>query len=316
MRAILAYDDSAGAQTARDLLANIGLPAGSAITMATVLQQATDVFAAPGFSDVGTAEAEALLVADLQRMLIAAAAPFGARFRVDTCVLRGRPASSLVAEAESMRTDLIVSGSRGHGPFASVLLGSVSTELVDHAPCAVLVARHPKVQRLVIGVDGSDSALHAVDLVETWPFLAALPVVVTSVAANESAWASAIGPSLVGEWPVAVDDLNQEALELAEQNARTVARRLAEAGVSVTVDVRRGDAADQLVAAADSHGADLIVIGSRGLGTWSRLLIGGVAHKVVQHARQSVLVTRHVPQHASGVSDTKSDAAEDAMARV
>jgi nucleotide-binding universal stress UspA family protein len=311
MRVLLAYDDSAGARTARDLVAGIDLPEGSTITLATVLQQPMDVFGASGFGSTEAVEASAMLAADLQGMLIAASAPFRPRFRVDHRVLRGRPAQAIVAEAKSIGSDLIVTGSRGHGPFASVLLGSVSTEIVDHAPCPVLVARRAQLRRLVVGADGSEGSLHAVELVRTWPALAGLPTVVTSVAANEGAWESAVGPSLVGEWPVALDDLNREAMEFANASAQAAGDQLTGSGMDACVEVRRGDAADQLIAAADTHGADLIVIGSRGLGTWSQLLLGSVAHKVVQHARQSVLVVRATP-HSPGAA--ASEPAGDAIA--
>ena len=308
MRVLLAYDDSAGARTARDLLAGIALPEGSTITLATVLQQPMDVFGASSFGSSEAVEASAVLAADLQEMLITASAPFRPRFRVDHRVLRGRPALAIVAEASAIRADLIMTGSRGHGPFASVLLGSVSTEIVDHAPCPVLVARRPQVSRVVVGADGSDGALRAVELVRTWPALAALPIVVTSVAANQGAWESAVGPSLVGEWPVALDDLNREALESATRSAQTAADRLIGDGIDACVEVRRGDAADQLIGAADAHAADLIVIGSRGLGTWSQLLLGSVAHRVVQHARQSVLVVRDATQSGGATADEPSRA--------
>lgn len=316
MRVMLAYDDSAGARTARDLVANMNLPAGSTITLTTVLQPVSDVFGAPGLETAENAEAASMLIADLQEMLTDASAPFRPRFRLDQRILRGRPATALVAEAGSIHPDLMVCGSRGHGPFASVLLGSVSTELVDHAPCPVLVARRPDLQRVVLGVDGSDAARHAVELIRAWPFLAALPVVVTSVALNEKAWASTVGPALVGEWPVAIDELNQEARALAQQNADDAVHLLAEAGIEATMDVRCGDPADELIVGAEGHGADLIVIGSRGMGIWSRVLMGSVAHKVVQYAKQSVLVTRQAtPPAAATLSDAVGDAVPGLMAR-
>jgi nucleotide-binding universal stress UspA family protein len=54
--------------------------------------------------------------------------------------LDGDPASELTREcAEGV--DLLVVGSRGYGPLARVLLGSVSRKVVQDAPCPVLVVR-------------------------------------------------------------------------------------------------------------------------------------------------------------------------------
>lgn len=54
-------------------------------------------------------------------------------------VIEGRPAAVLLEEAQ--QADMIVVGSRGRGGFASLLLGSVSQQLVHHAPCPVVVVR-------------------------------------------------------------------------------------------------------------------------------------------------------------------------------
>jgi nucleotide-binding universal stress UspA family protein len=307
MRVLLAYDDSAGARTARDLVANMDLPDGSTVTMATVLEGMSEVFGASTFATAQTHEADAMLIADLQEMLVTASLPFRPRLRVDCRVLRGRPAASLLAEAEFTHPDLIVTGSRGHGPYASVLLGSVSTELVDHATCPVLVARHSVASRLVIGTDGSPSASHAVDVLAGWRSIAKVPAVVTAVAPGEDLWEGAFGPGMMVEWPSTLEDLKRETLDQARRNADVAAEQLNAAGIAASVVVRRGDAADQLISVANSHGADLIVVGSRGLGTWSRLLLGSVARKVVQHARQSVLVIHQATAVANSDSTPQTD---------
>lgn len=56
-------------------------------------------------------------------------------------VVRGHPAQVLLDAAAG--ADLLVVGSRGHGGFAGMLLGSVSEHVAAHAPCPVLVIRHP-----------------------------------------------------------------------------------------------------------------------------------------------------------------------------
>jgi nucleotide-binding universal stress UspA family protein len=55
----------------------------------------------------------------------------------------GDPASALIAAAEELGASLIVVGHRGHNQAVSLLVGSVATRLVHHAPQSVLVARPP-----------------------------------------------------------------------------------------------------------------------------------------------------------------------------
>jgi len=60
---------------------------------------------------------------------------------VTTLVAEGNPARALLDAAES--ADLLVVGSRGHGGFTGVLVGSVSQQCVHHATCPIVVV-HPK----------------------------------------------------------------------------------------------------------------------------------------------------------------------------
>lgn len=58
---------------------------------------------------------------------------------VDRRVVYGHPAQVLIEESKD--ADLLVVGSRGHGGFTGMLLGSVSTHCVTHASCPVTVVR-------------------------------------------------------------------------------------------------------------------------------------------------------------------------------
>lgn len=53
----------------------------------------------------------------------------------------GDPAAEIIARAKSERVEMIVVGCRGMSPIKELLLGSVSSKLVHHAPCAVTVVR-------------------------------------------------------------------------------------------------------------------------------------------------------------------------------
>ena len=56
--------------------------------------------------------------------------------------------------------------------------------------------------------------------------------------------------------------------------------------------IREGDAAEEILRYADEIEADLIVVGSRGLSTFGKLLVGSVSQKVINNANCSVLVVR------------------------
>jgi nucleotide-binding universal stress UspA family protein len=67
------------------------------------------------------------------------------------------------------------------------------------------------------------------------------------------------------------------------------------AGVKASAELRASefdDVAREVLAAAEKHQADTIVVGSRGLGYFSELLLGSVAHKVIQLAKCNVVVAR------------------------
>lgn len=56
--------------------------------------------------------------------------------------------------------------------------------------------------------------------------------------------------------------------------------------------IKQGDIADEIINMAEENDFDQIVIGSRGLGTFARALLGGVSQKVVSHADTNVIVVK------------------------
>lgn len=82
--------------------------------------------------------------ADVQRMLESAVAHVRAAYpglRIDPRVVSGHPAPVLVEASKG--ADLLVVGSRGHGEFVGMLLGSCSEHCATNAHCPVLIYRSP-----------------------------------------------------------------------------------------------------------------------------------------------------------------------------
>ncbi len=89
-----------------------------------------EIDAAWGAANAGAAEA-------LERTVAALDTPAN----VETLIENGDIGPTLCAVAEEQAIDVVVVASRGHGAIRRALLGSVSTHLVNHAPCPVIVVR-------------------------------------------------------------------------------------------------------------------------------------------------------------------------------
>jgi nucleotide-binding universal stress UspA family protein len=58
-----------------------------------------------------------------------------------TFLIQGNPASAILDYDKKEKFELVIMGSRGLGKFKELILGSVSSKIVHHSPCAVLLIR-------------------------------------------------------------------------------------------------------------------------------------------------------------------------------
>lgn len=304
MRVLLAIDGSQSADRARDLVAALPWPRDSHIRIVAVLEQRAQLYGAPWIAvtptDADQLEEQAIYTVDTA---LDAAERDIARpgRRVERILLRGRPASEIVDEARVFEPDLVVLGSRGHGPIQSMLLGSVSAEVVDHAPCPVLVVRDAALRGILLADDGSESARSAADVLEAWPVFRGLPLTVLSVAETRLPTAAGMTPGLYDEVLTSYAESVDEAVRQANAVAAATAERLGKAGFAARSANREGDAAHEIVEYAKEQSAGLVVVGTRGHTGLARLLLGSVARNVLLHAPCSVLVVRQgVRAHREG----------------
>jgi nucleotide-binding universal stress UspA family protein len=128
------FDDSPESWNAIQRAAALGVAAGATLRVIHALQPVTAPPMAPAESERLTRELRAAKELALDR----AAASVSHDLHAEATLLVGDPV--LVLEHEAARgLDLLVLGARGYGPLRRVLLGSVSTEVMCHSPCPVMV---------------------------------------------------------------------------------------------------------------------------------------------------------------------------------
>jgi nucleotide-binding universal stress UspA family protein len=147
---LVGVDRSEHARAAVRDAAGIALADGAAMTLMTVYssQLSWVMTMAPG----GVSQEAIEDVIDSTRMeaqatLDAACALVPPDIRLRALLVDGRPAEAILEEAESAAHDLIVVGSRGRGDAASILLGSVSHQILHHSDIPVLVVHLPAIER-------------------------------------------------------------------------------------------------------------------------------------------------------------------------
>jgi nucleotide-binding universal stress UspA family protein len=142
-------------------------------------------------------------------------------------------------------------------------------------------------KKILIATDGSPASAEAIDFgVELAEEHEGELMFVHVVAELDVIPATGFG--LAGAFPHEPTDADRAALDEAAATA-------AEHGIYCTTAMLTGDTIDEIVAYADSHDVDLIVVGSRGRGAIAGTLLGSVSRGVLRESRRPVLVVRSTP---------------------
>jgi nucleotide-binding universal stress UspA family protein len=196
------------------------------------------------------------------------------------------------------RDGLLVVGSQGLDALDRFTLGSVSTKLIQHATCPVLVVKNEAapLRRITLATDGSEASAQALEFVLTkfQPDGSTgkgrrLPIHVSVIHVMVP---SPLAPLDIG---TTIPWIKYRGLKVKETGRRLVeqtVQKLIEAGFTAEPLCQSGNAADTIMKVASKQHADLIVMGAKGLGAIDRFLLGSVSTRVVQHANCSVLVVR------------------------
>jgi nucleotide-binding universal stress UspA family protein len=139
------------------------------------------------------------------------------------------------------------------------------------------------IETIVVGTDGSPTAERAVE--QAAELAKPLGARVHIVTAYEPTGAKVAGGGGVAERMVGPDLTADSVLERAIGLLRVH-------GVEVDTYARKGDPAEALLEVADEVGADLILVGNKGMRGAKRFLLGSVPNKIAHHAPCGVLIVR------------------------
>ncbi len=188
------------------------------------------------------------------------------------------PAEYLLQLIRDEKYDLVVIGNRAETQSTRYSLGSVTEKIARHAECPVLIVKNkPKVKKLLAAVDGSthaDKALeYAVKLAKHFSADLAL------VHVEEDKLVRIGGPQVVDCLGTVGECILKDAAKKAE-------------GITFDKMLEYGSPAEIIIKVAKKADVDIIVVGSRGLSSIGRFLLGSVSDDISLHSRSSVLIVK------------------------
>jgi nucleotide-binding universal stress UspA family protein len=184
----------------------------------------------------------------------------------------------------SREAGLLVLGAQGHGFVGGMVLGSVSQHVTRHAECPVVVVRPaPGRRRVIVGVDGSEGSERALGF--AFDYAAAFDATVVAVHGKKL-------QSVTGPWSITVDTTVADQLASMDAMLTEAMADFSKANPQVRVETLALPVAPVRALVDASAGADLVVVGTRGLGGFMGLMLGSVSAGALQEAQCPVAVVR------------------------
>jgi nucleotide-binding universal stress UspA family protein len=211
------------------------------------------------------------------------------------CKEQGAVASAILKRMPK-RNGLLVVGSKGLDALDRFMLGSVSTKIIHHATCPVLVVKGEAapLRRIVLAIDESEASAKALEFVLTkfQPDRSSgkggrVPIHASVIHVRISSPLAAITIKSTVPW-IKSPGLKKIGSKLVEQSMQ----KLTKAGFTAEPMRPLGKPAEEILKEAAKQHADLIVMGAKGLNALDRFFLGSVSTRVVQHAKCAVLVVR------------------------
>ncbi len=290
---VIGYDGSPGSEVALDWAAAMAKRQRVPLTVLHSVDL-TVIPVQPAFGPDPTATVEESAILEESATAVVEEGVERARRVLENSQVNGRKVAGSAAAAlvqASEKASMVVTGCRGRGRLIAGLLGSVSYAVTAHAKCPAVVVRGDgpvfpdSEHEVVVGIDDSQPSERALDQAAEIAAAAGAPLHIVRVGHIQSpdSWA-------YSETSGAGTERTHAPLIEAEESVARAGRRAREAHPGLVVETESLFGRPGHVLSPLGERAGLIVVGSRGHGGFTGLLLGSVSHTVIHEAACPVMV--------------------------
>jgi nucleotide-binding universal stress UspA family protein len=301
MNILLAVDHSRDAELAAQYLIALPLPHDADVTLLHVIPHSHPLSALSESPDLvkGLGTIRQRTKAKAEQFMGAMQKQVSRReWKVRSLITEGSSADEILRAIERDHIGLSIVGTRGISGIQRFVLGSVSEQVLNYAACSVCIVREEpqwvkdptaRGMRILLATDGSPDAKAAMKFLNHLELSSAEIHVLHVMDTTHD-------PHM--------DQAGSDKPELV-QMAESIREHQIRSGTIVLEEIRpvlrqkfrlealaRGHVAEEIIKAAKRLQPDLLVVGSRGLRSMTRGLLGSVSHNVARYASCSVLVVR------------------------
>ncbi|MBS1126331.1 MAG: uspA protein [Nitrospirae bacterium] len=207
---------------------------------------------------------------------------------IESIVSEGEPPEVIARTAQEMNADLIAMGTHGRRGIKRFIMGSVTSGVIGHAPCDVLVVKKPctrctgEFTSILLPFDGSAFSKKALSHAY-------------ALAKDEGSEVTALYvipryEEMIGF--MKTDSIRKSLYKEAERIIDLAKQSVSSNGVTLATAIEEGNAADKIVETANRMKHDLIVMGSYGWRGVNKAILGSTTERVIMNATCPILVVK------------------------
>lgn len=141
------------------------------------------------------------------------------------------------------------------------------------------------IKKILVTVDGSDNSMKALERAKYLAELSDAEILILHVIND-----TVNNPYItLNEYKKAIDDAFLEQANIIIDGS---VKKFRDSEVKIDTILKHGDPGKKIIETAEKENCDLIIMGSRGLNALSRVMLGSVSNKVLNHSKVSVLIVK------------------------